>query len=116
MDKGVNKLAAIAALVACILAGAALAVSLTHTGPRGRAGFTGPQGPPGKEASAAKARYGVCWTSASFTQTFSDGTTATWISSVDVSSPQLVAGVYQCPSGEQFVSIVPIPQSAIPGQ
>jgi hypothetical protein len=102
----VKRLTAIAALLACALSGAALAVSLMHAGPRGPIGPTGPAGPRGRPASATQQRYGVCWEQA--TQTSTDGSVS-WITGIDVSSPQLVSGVYQCPQGETFVSIVPIP-------
>jgi hypothetical protein len=95
----------ISAVVACVLAGAALVVSLTHhgpIGPRGAQGVQGPQGQTGKDAEVA--HLGVCW---SFTY---DSTTGD-VSSVDLSGPDLTDGVPSCPSGS-FISIVPqsIPQ------
>lgn len=41
----------IAAIVACILAGAALAVSVTHAGPQGA---RGPQGVPGRQGQTGR--------------------------------------------------------------
>lgn len=104
-------LAWIAALVACALAGAALAVALVHAGPPGRPGARGPAGPPGPRGQAVTARqsrYGVCWSYT--TQTSSDGT-ATWVTGVTVDSPQISNGVYQCPQGETFTTIQPLPVS-----
>lgn len=98
--------ASVAALVACVLAGAALAVSLAHAGPRGPAG---PQGPPGKAISVQQARYGVCWTYSMFTQNWSDGSSSTWVNGVNIEPPQISSGVYQCPQGETFVTIQPLP-------
>jgi hypothetical protein len=105
---------AVASTVACVLAGAALAASLTHTGPRG---MTGPQGTAGAAGrtgnpglSAVTAHLGICWTTT--TQT-SDETS--WINSVMVQSPQITNGVYQCPDGETFVPIVPQTQQASNG-
>ena len=90
---------------ACVLAGAALAFSLTHTGPRGPQGPTGPQGHTGKAAQAS--RFGVCWEAPAFTQDWADGSSDTWVSYVSIDQPQLQNGVYACPQGETFVSIVP---------
>jgi hypothetical protein len=100
-------------VAAVALAAAALAVSVLHAGPAGPRGSQGPAGPQGQTGrqgdpgrTAQTSRFGVCWTYS--TQTGSDGVT-TWVTSVDISAPQLVAGVYQCPQGETFVSIVPQP-------
>ena len=43
---------AVCALVACVLSGAALAVSLTHSGPAGLPGRPGQQGPAGPQGPA----------------------------------------------------------------
>ncbi len=95
----------ITAVAALAAACAALAVSLLHTGPRGLQGPGGPQGRPGDPGrSAQTARFGICWSYS--TQTSSDGLT-TWVTSVSVSPAQVTSGVYACPMGEQFVSIVP---------
>ncbi len=57
---------------------------------------------------------GVCW-NANY-QTSSDGSTA-WVSGISISPAQIQNGVYQCPSGETFVSIVPQPvNTSVAGQ
>lgn len=100
---------------ALALAVAALALSLTHAGPAGRAGpagprgATGPAGTAGRNADPARYRYGVCWTD----YTTTSGT-VTWVTSVDIEPAQVVSGVYQCPQGETFVSIVPQPIPGLP--
>ena len=102
----------VASLVAAILAGAALAVSVLHAGPRGlpgRQGATGSQGQPGKAASATQERFGICWSETTFTQDWSNGSSSTWVNGVSIDSAQIMSGVYQCPQGETFVSIVPAP-------
>lgn len=100
--------AKVVALVAAVIAGAALAVSLLHAGPRGPAGTQGQRGMPGPRGSqgstgqdAEVAHLGVC--EEQYTQT--SGTT-TWVTSVSIYSPVLTAGVPGCPSGS-FVSVVP---------
>lgn len=97
--------------VACALAGAALAVSLIHHGPAGPPGARGPRGSAGAQGnagkSAAESRLGVCWEASNFTQTWADGSSSNWVSSVTIDQPQLSNGVYVCPQGETFVSIVP---------
>jgi hypothetical protein len=97
----------VAGSAACVLAGAALAVSLMHAGPAGPRGAAGPRGTAGQDA--ARARYGVCWSYA--TQASADGSVS-WVTSVSIDPAQLASGVYQCPMGETFVSIVPAPASA----
>ncbi len=95
----------IAAAVAAILAAAAVAVALTHGGP---AGPRGPQGAPGNAGKAAQtARLGICWSDSVFTQTWADGSSSSWVNGVSLDQPQLSNGVYTCPQGETFVSIVP---------
>ena len=98
--------------VACVLAGAALAVCLLHAGPQGPQGPpgvrgpSGPQGDPGRAAQAS--RFGICWSE--FTQT---GSGEVWVSSISIDQPVISSGVYTCPQGDTFVSIVPQPaQSA----
>lgn len=90
---------------AAVLAAAALAISLTHAGPRGARGAPGPQGNAG--AAAQTARLGICWSDSIFTQTWADGSSSTWVNGVSLDQPQLSNGVYTCPPGETFVSIVP---------
>lgn len=112
-----NVLTRVAAGLGVALGGAALAVSLTHAGPvgpagvAGRNGAVGPAGPPGPAGAtgqaAQTARLGVCWNAPLFTQNWADGTSDTWVSSVSLDAPQLTNGVYTCPQGEQFVSVVP---------
>ncbi len=102
-----KQFAVISALVACVLAGAALAVALSHGGPRGPQGPAGPVGHAG--VSAAQSRFGVCWNSQSFTQTWSDGSSSTWLNSVTIDQAVYDHGVYTCPQGDTFVSIVPGP-------
>jgi hypothetical protein len=103
--------ARVAAIAAAVLGAAALAVSFSHTGPagpRGLPGQRGAQGPAGGAGqSAVTAHLGVCWESNLFTQTWTDGSSSTWLNNVNLSQPELVSGVYTCPQGEQFVSIVP---------
>lgn len=95
--------AVIAALVACALAGAALAVALTHSGP---AGPVGPQGPAGRAGvSAAQSRFGICWQAPVNESLVSAGYSAVGYVSIDQAI--YASGVYTCPQGETFVSIVP---------
>jgi hypothetical protein len=92
----------IASAVACVFAGAALAVSLTHHGPDGPRGPSGPRGQIGQTGQNAEvAHLGVCW------QYAYDSTTGD-VSSVSLSAPDLTDGVPSCPSGS-FISIVPQP-------
>jgi hypothetical protein len=88
---------AICATLACILAGAALAVSLTHAGPRGLRGPEGPQGATGRNAEIA--HLGFCYQS-NYDSTTSD------VSGIYIGAPALTDGVPSCPNG-QFISIVP---------
>lgn len=95
--------AKIASAVACVLAGAALAVSLTHSGPRGPEGPRGPQGQAGNPGKAAQvARLGICWSDA-----YQDSGGLSWIDSLSIDQPILSNGVYTCPQGDTFVSTVP---------
>lgn len=82
--------------VATVLAGAALVVSLTHSGPTGVRGPTGPQGPAGNTGhSATVAHLGVC---------VSTDSSQSYVTAVTV--PVVMAGVPSCPIGS-FISIVP---------
>lgn len=92
-----DNMSRVLSVVACVLAGAALAVSLLHAGPRGTQGPPGPHGQTGRDAQVA--HLGVCVQ----TQTSSG---VTWVS--DLSPAVLMAGVASCPSGA-FTSIVPQP-------
>ena len=93
---------------ATALASAALSVSLLHAGPAGKPGPPGPRGAPGpagapgKPASATRERFGVCWEADYQTQ---NG--VTWINSVIITPAQISNGVYECPQGETFTSVVP---------
>lgn len=88
------------AAAACLFAAAALAVSLTHAGPRGLQGARGPQGPQGETGRDAEvAHLGVCVVATPDNMTGD-------MSFVNVTSPQLIDDVPSCPVG-QFVSIVP---------
>jgi hypothetical protein len=110
------RFASIAALVACILAGAALAVTLLHGGPRGLAGPAGPQGRTGKAGvSATQSRFGICWI-APVNQTLA-GIGAGYAAVAYVSIDQAIYdhGVYTCPQGDTFVSIVPGPVPTLGG-
>lgn len=104
------KFSAVAALFACMLAGAALAVSLMHSGPAGRTGPPGPTGPAGPQGnpgkSAQQSRFGICWV-----QNIQDSGGVVYVSGMSIDPAQIVSGVYQCPQGETFVSIVPAPAS-----
>lgn len=88
----------VCATVACILAGAALAVSLTHTGPRGVMGPVGPQGSTGHNATVA--HLGVCWNM----ETYLNNGGTNFLGAM--TAPVLTDGVPSCPTG-QFVSVVP---------
>ena len=99
-----------ASIAAAILAAAALVVALTHAGPRGATGAPGLRGNTGKAAQTA--RLGICWSDSIFTQTWADGSSSTWVNGVSLDQPELSNGVYICPAGETFVSIVPQDQSA----
>lgn len=93
---------AIASTVAAVLAGAALTVSLTHSGPQGMTGPRGIQGPQGVTGKNAQiAHLGLCWDlpneiAAGTSDNYQEGITA----------PVLTDGVPSCPIGS-FVSIVP---------
>ena len=104
----------VASIVACVLAGMALAVSLTHSGPRGYDGPPGPQGPAGPRGatgsagtSATQQRLGICWTATASSPLLTAGYEAVQYVSVDQAIYS--NGVYTCPQGETFVSIVPGP-------
>jgi hypothetical protein len=96
---------------ACALAGAALAVSLLHAGPRGPQGPVGSRGPAGPQGNAGKAaqtaRLGLCWS-----ESFQNSGTVTWVDGISLDQPVLSDGVYTCPQGDTFVSIVPQPTQA----
>jgi Flp pilus assembly protein TadB len=50
---------------------------------------------------ASTARLGVCWSSTTDSTTFD-------VQSVQFQAPVLAGGVYSCPSGMTFVSVVPV--------
>ena len=94
---------AVCAVLACLLSGAALAVSLLHVGPAGPRGRQGPSGPQGNAGRAAQtARLGLCWS-----ESVQDNGGVAWVDSVSIDQPVLSSGVYTCPQGDTFVSIVP---------
>ncbi len=49
---------------------------------------------------ASTARLGICWNSTTDNTTFD-------VQSIQLASPVVTGGVYQCPSGMNFVSVVP---------
>jgi hypothetical protein len=102
---------AVCTVLACALSGAALAVSLMHVGP---AGPRGPQGPAGSQGNAGKAahtaRLGICWNQVTSPQLSGLGYTAVEYVSIDQAT--YADGVYACPQGDSFVSIVPQPSQS----
>ncbi len=50
---------------------------------------------------ANSARLGICWSSTEDSSTFD-------VQSVQIESPIVSGGVYQCPTGTNFVSVVPV--------
>lgn len=100
-----------AAVASMVMSGTALAVSLTHAGPRGPQGVqgtrgpVGPRGPAGSQGDAGKAaetaHLGVCVSY--FTDTTGTGN-FTWAQ--NVTAPVVTNGVDTCPTGS-FVSITP---------
>jgi hypothetical protein len=109
MPIGNSTYSVIASTVAAVLAGAALATALTSSGPRGV------QGPAGKAGtttqSAQTARLGICYGDTWGTTT--DGTS--YVTTVSIASPVLSDGVYQCPQGLTFTSVVPQAQQTSAG-
>ena len=106
----------IASTTAAVLAGAALAAALTHSGPAGIRGAQGPAGQAGKTVSitsqaASTARFGVCW--GDTWGTTSGGTS--YVTTVSLASPVLADGVFECPQGLTFTSVVPEPQQTSAG-
>lgn len=94
--------------LACVLSAVALAVSLLHAGPAGPGGRQGPAGPQGSTGRAAQtARLGVCWS-----ESVQDNGGTAWVDGVSIDQPVLSSGVYTCPQGDTFVSIVPQPARA----
>ena len=97
-------------VIACALAALAMAVSLLHAGPPGRAGIQGPRGLAGPAGSAGKsaqtARLGICWSVA-----YQDSGGVSWVGGVSIDQPVLASGVYTCPQGDTFTSIVPAVQA-----
>lgn len=102
---------AIASTAACILAGAALTAALTHAGATGPRGAQGQPGPAGKNSvisqTAQTARLGICYGDTWGTTT--DGTS--YVTTVSIASPVLSGGVFECPQGLTFASVVPQPSS-----
>lgn len=103
--------AKVVSIVAAMLAGAALAVSLLHAGPSGRhgsPGARGPAGPAGKPASAQQQRLGICWNAPTNTGLSGAGF-GNAVEYVTIDQAIYDHGVYTCPQGDTFVSIVPGP-------
>jgi hypothetical protein len=89
---------------------AAITVSFLHTsqrGPTGPQGRAGPQGSIGK--SAQLSRLGICWSAPASPSLASDGVSG--VGYVDIESAILDNGVYTCPQGDTFVSVVPQPSA-----
>jgi hypothetical protein len=86
---------AITSTLACILALAALTVSITHAEP--------------VTSQAQTARLGFCWES-DYQQVLSGG--ASFVENMNITPANLSDGVYACPDGEVFVSVVPQTTSA----
>lgn len=108
-----NRAVQLIAILALALSAAALAVSVTHSGPAGSQGPPGPRGSQGDAGRAASsARLGVCWSAPVYTQVWGDGSSSTWVSEVSITPAVLSDGVYACPGGEMFVSVVPQPSSS----
>jgi hypothetical protein len=53
--------------------------------------------------NATTARLGIC-----YSYTTQSGGSETWVTYVSIFSPQVTSGVYQCPGGSTFVSVVPV--------
>lgn len=94
-------------IIACAVAGAALGVALGHAGARGPQGPPGARGATGSVGKAAQvARLGICWND---TSTYSDIEQQVIINSLEIDPPVVQDGVYTCPNGDSFVSVVPNP-------
>lgn len=103
-------IAKVASIAAVVLSVAALAVAVTHQGPRGLDGPRGPQGTAGNPGrSAQTSRFGICWSAPVFTYDAGAGSSYNWVSSVSIDAPVLSNGVFTCPQGDTFTSIVPQP-------
>lgn len=91
------------AMLACLMAGIAAGIGLTHAGPRGPRGFEGPQGNTGQNAEIA--HLGLCATYD--TETLDNyNPPVTVITNVNIYAPIITDGVPNCPNGS-FISIVP---------
>src|SRR5262245_46877192 len=91
----------VAALVAVTTSGAALSISVTHAGPRGRQGIQGPAGPAGPKGDTLRvdSPYGLCITYGR------DDNYDIIVTSV-APPQQNSGGTIQCTTGG-FVSVVP---------
>lgn len=108
-----NRATQFVAILALPLSAAALAVAASHSGPAGPAGPPGPRGSQGDTGRAAvSARLGICWEAPVWTQAWSDGSSSTWVSEVSITPAVYAGGVYSCPGGETFVSVVPQPSNS----
>jgi hypothetical protein len=87
-------LAKVVSVVAAIIAGGALAVSVTHAGPQGRAGTNGTTKVVTMTRSTPQQTLGFC---AAVTDNSSTG--AAYVQSVFIEQPSIVGGVVTCTSG-----------------
>lgn len=88
-----------------------LAIALPH-----QAGPPGPRGPAGAQGSVGKsaelARLGICWQTQDNAQL--DQMSFPAIESLTIQSAVFANGVYTCPQGMTFVSVVPGPAPTTP--
>jgi|SRR5579859_738855 len=102
------KVYSIASLVALGLAAFATVLSIFHGGPPGQQGPRGPVGPQGNAGKAAQlARLGICWEATDSTSLQALSYDA--IAYMDIEPAIVSDGVYTCPQGMTFVSVVPGP-------
>lgn len=103
-------IAKVASIAAVLLSVTALAVSLTRAGLRGPEGPAGPPGVAGNPGKSAQtSRFGICWNAPIFTYDTGAGNSYNWVSSMSIDTPVLSDGVFTCPQGDTFTSIVPQP-------
>jgi hypothetical protein len=102
----------VASTLAVILAGAAIAVSLTSSGPQGVQGPKGSTGATGKSGSAANMNtLGFCWSDS--TETFNNEVDNNidgypFMTGIYFDHPVELGNIlFSCPTGETFVSVVP---------
>jgi hypothetical protein len=103
---------AVASTLACLLAGAALAVSMAHGGPQGRdgrqglagsQGVAGLRGPAGPQGSAPReAGLGICYEDSQVTSG-----AVTYVNYVYIGQPVISGGVVTCTPGTTYVPVMP---------